>query len=131
MVLWNKNLETGMPKIDEQHKELFRQVDILMDRGNDSRIPQTLEFLAKYVVKHFSDEQVLHATSKYPKALAHRQMHVNFVKKFKELKTRYEADTGATKLQHIMEINHVVIGWLKEHIMVHDKEFASYYKNIA
>ncbi len=128
-MLWSKSLETGIPKIDEQHKELFRQVDILMDRGNESRIPQTLEFLAKYVVKHFTDEQVMHTASKYPKALAHKQLHVAFVKKFKELKTRYEAEkSGGSKFQLITEINSVVIGWLKDHIMVQDKDFANYYK---
>lgn len=129
-MLWNKNLETGIPKIDEQHKELFRQVDILMDRSNDNRIPQTLNFLGNYVVKHFSDEQVLHATSKYPKAAAHKQLHVAFVKKFRELKQRYENDAMGNKLQTIMEINHIAVGWLKEHIMVHDKEFSAYYKAI-
>ncbi len=129
-MLWSKNLETGMPKIDEQHKELFRQVDILMDRGNEKRIPQTLEFLAGYVVRHFTDEQVLHVASRYPKALAHKQLHVDFVKKFKDLKKRYESESGGNKLQLIMEINNVVIGWLKEHIMVHDKEFAAYYKGL-
>ncbi|UQZ90154.1 hemerythrin [Deltaproteobacteria bacterium Smac51] len=125
-MLWNNSLETGIPKIDEQHKELFRQADILLDRGKDDRIPQTIDFLAKYVAKHFSDEQVMHASSQYPKALAHKQLHVDFVKRFKDLKQRYEA--AGHSLQSVMDINRLVMGWLKEHIMVHDKEFANYYK---
>lgn len=43
-MLWNSGLETGIPAIDEQHKELFRQVDILLDNGNKDRVPDTLNF---------------------------------------------------------------------------------------
>ena len=129
-MLWSKSLETGIAKIDEQHKELFRQMDILMDRGNDARIPQTLEFLAGYVVKHFNDEQIMHSASKYPKAEAHKKMHVAFVKKFRDMKKRYESDALVNKLQTVMEINKLALGWLKEHIMIHDKEFSIYYKAI-
>ena len=126
-MLWNATLETGIIKIDEQHKELFRQVDILMDRGQDDRIPATLDFLGKYVIKHFSDEQVMHAASKYPKAEAHKKMHSQFIGVFKEMKQKYE--TSGHSLSVVMEINKAVMGWLKEHIMVHDKEFAAYYKS--
>ncbi|MDR2947352.1 MAG: hemerythrin family protein [Candidatus Adiutrix sp.] len=127
-MLWSASLETGIPKIDEQHKELFRQIDILMDRSQAARIPATLEFLGKYVVKHFGDEQVLHATSKYPKAMAHKQMHIAFIAKYKEMKSEYE--TAGDKLTVVLNINKICVGWLKDHILVHDKEFATYYKAI-
>lgn len=125
-MLWNSTLETGIPQIDAQHKELFRQVDILMDRSNDARIPQTLDFLTKYVVKHFTDEQNMHVATNYPKAAAHRALHVAFVKVFKEKKQLYE--TSGHGLQSVMDINKLVMNWLKDHIMVHDMEFARFYK---
>ncbi|MDR1519830.1 MAG: bacteriohemerythrin [Planctomycetota bacterium] len=126
-MLWNSTLEVGVPQIDTQHKELFRQVDILMDVNNKTRIPETLKFLANYVVKHFNDEQVLQAVSKYPKAELHKSYHTKFIATFNELKKEFDA-SGPT-LMVMMKINKTVIAWLKEHIMVHDKEFANYYKS--
>jgi hemerythrin len=125
-MLWNSSLETGVPKIDEQHKELFRQADILLDRSKDDRIPATLNFLGDYVIKHFSDEQTLQSTSQYPKAAAHKQLHIAFINDFKAKKNEYAA--SGDKLSVVMAINKLVVGWLKDHIMVHDKEFANYYK---
>ena len=128
-MLWNASLETGIPRIDEQHKELFRQVDILMDRSQTDRIPATLEFLGKYVVKHFNDEQVMHVSYKYPKAEAHKKLHADFIAKYKEMKSKF--DTAGNKLSVAMEINRLCIRWLMEHIMGHDKDFANYYKSLG
>ena len=126
--LWNKTLETGIPAIDDQHKELFRQVDVLFDNTEAERVPQMLEFLEKYVVKHFNDEQQLHLKAQYPKREQHKKMHVDFVAAFKKMKQSYDVD-GA-KLTVLLKINKSVGDWLKEHIMVHDKEFAKYCKSL-
>jgi hemerythrin len=125
-MLWNKTLETGIAKIDEQHKELFRAVDVLVDRTQGDRVEKTLQFLKGYVAKHFSDEEVMHRLSSYPKAAAHKQFHAAFTKTFLDLFDEYNKATGS-KLLVVMNINKVVIGWLKDHIMVHDKEFAGFY----
>ncbi|MDR2443646.1 MAG: bacteriohemerythrin [Deltaproteobacteria bacterium] len=125
-MLWTKSLETGVAKIDEQHKELFRQVDILVDRSQADRIEKTLEFLKSYVAKHFADEEYLQKINNYPKAEAHKKLHVDFTKTFKELYDKYKT-AGDRKLTVVLSINSAVIGWLKDHIMVHDKEFATYY----
>lgn len=126
-MLWNRTLETGIAKIDEQHKELFRQVDILVDRSQSERIPETLAFLGDYVIKHFRDEQAMHAASQYPRAEEHKKMHRDFVVKYQEMKKSYEG--SGDKLTVVLNINKVVITWLKDHIMVQDKDFAQYYKS--
>ena len=128
-MLWTSSLETGIPKIDEQHKELFHRVDLLMDTKNQSSLQETIDFLGQYVVNHFSDEQAMHSGSNYPKAAAHKQMHTAFIATFKELKQKFASSDH--NLAMIMEINKVVIGWLKDHIMRHDKEFADYYKGLG
>jgi hemerythrin len=125
-MLWSKSLEVGIPAIDDQHKELFRQIDILLDNNNADRVPQTLKFLGEYVEKHFSDEQGIHQRVRYPKAEPHRKMHTAFVSVFKQMKAEY--DSGGHKLPVLIKINKTVIDWLKSHIMVHDKEFAAYHK---
>ena len=124
-MIWNATLETGMPAIDDQHKELFRQARVLFDRENADRVTQTLDFLEKYVEKHFGDEQALHLKAQYPKLEPHKKMHAEFVIAFKKMQKEYE-DEGH-KLQVLLKINKTFSDWLTNHIMVHDKEFATYY----
>ena len=126
MMLWNKSLETGILAIDEQHKELFKQADVLFDQKNADRVPQTLQFLEKYVEKHFKDEQLLHLKSRYPKLEQHKKMHSDFVSAFKKMQEEYNSD--GNKLQILLKINKTVSAWLTNHIMVCDREFADYYK---
>ena len=125
-MLWTAKLETGLPKIDEQHKELFRQADILLDKSQADRIPQTIKFLGNYVVKHFTDEQMIHIKAQYPKALPHRGLHDKFVARFKELEKKFNDSGDNLKFGVVLEINRAVVGWLKDHIMVHDMEFTAY-----
>ncbi|MDR2007188.1 MAG: hemerythrin family protein [Acidaminococcales bacterium] len=127
-MIWTSSLETGIGKIDEQHKELFRQIDILMDRSKDDRVNDTIKFLGEYVVKHFTDEQGMHLASKYPKAADHKKMHTDFVAAYNRMKQEYTQATDSNKLPVVLKINKTVMDWLKNHILIHDKEFAAYYK---
>jgi hemerythrin len=121
-------LEVDVPAIDEQHKELMRQIDILSDNGNRDRFLQTVRFLGEYVKKHFNDEQLLQSKSAYPKAEQHKKMHSDFAAAFDKMKNEYEADSENVTVLH--KINKSVFDWLKNHILIHDKEFAAYYKNL-
>jgi hemerythrin len=122
---WTDSMLCGIPAIDDQHKELFRQIDLLRDRGSKDRVPAVLRFLADYVVKHFNDEEGIHLRSKYPAATAHRKLHTDFVDTFVALKKKYENSGG--EFAAVMEINKVVYDWLKEHVLKVDKVFAKYY----
>lgn len=121
-MLWSKQLETGVAIIDDQHKELFRRIDLLLDNKQPDRVKTTLDFLDEYIVKHFTDEQNIHARSNYPKAAPHREYHNSFIASFRALKSKYEKE-GAT-LANNLAVNKTVIGWLTNHILVQDKEFA-------
>lgn len=127
-MLWVSTLETGINSIDEQHKELFRQLDILTDMNNANRFNDTLDFLEKYIIKHFSDEQKLHTSSNYPKARVHRGYHDTYIESFKKLKSTYinNPSNPAT----MIAITNGVVNWLNKHILVHDMEFSRYYKGL-
>lgn len=125
-MLWNSSLECGIPAIDEQHKELFRQVDILLDNTKKDRVADTLNFLGAYVQKHFATEEAMHQRCRYPKAIEHKRIHDDFVKTYKELRAEYEQ--SGHKLDLLLKINKAAVGWLKEHVMGHDREFSTYYK---
>lgn len=122
---WTDSLLCGIPEIDEQHKELFRQIDMLRDHHNKDRIPMVLRFLADYVVKHFNDEEAIHRQSGYPQAPGHRKLHEKFVQSFYESKEKFDKSQGDFKV--LMEVNKLVYDWLRDHVMKVDKQFAKYY----
>jgi hemerythrin len=124
-MIWTKSLETGVSKIDEQHKELFKQADNLVDKTQVAKVDATLNFLKGYVAKHFSDEEILHRVSAYPKADFHKKLHEEFSQALRNLLTQYR--DAANKQPVILSINSAVVAWLRDHIMKHDKEFAIYY----
>ena len=128
-MLWNKQLETGVEQIDDQHKELCRLVDSITDHDQDTKVEDTVAFLGNYVVRHFSDEEGLQAASGYPELPGHKQLHANFIDAFLSLmKELTEADDEEALQLAVMTINSTVVEWLRDHIMVHDRRFAEYYK---
>ena len=129
---WKKNYESGIPKVDEQHKELFRQVGILTDydqkKEKQERIEDTLNFLGEYVLRHFGTEEMMQKMMKYPKAGQHKEMHAQFVQTFVQLKNEYAVEGGSILV--LMKLTKVAVDWLKDHILKHDKDFGEYYQVI-
>ena len=67
---WNKDLETGNPMIDRQHKQLISCINDLLDacsqgKGRD-KILETMQFLQDYTIKHFGDEEALQKRTTKP-----------------------------------------------------------------
>jgi len=125
-MIWNKNLETGIALIDDEHKELFRMIDDLVDAKQPDRIRKAINFLSDYIKIHFRDEEKLHADSKYPKAIIHKGYHSGYIRAFTTMKNKLEQE--GENLQNKMAVTKNVMDWLKNHILVHDLEFARYYK---
>lgn len=125
-MLWSKSFETGVPLMDEQHQELFRQLDKLSDRSQADGVPQVLDFLGKYVDKHFRDEERLQLSSAYPQRLEHKKMHSDFVDSYRQLMEEYNKKTGQRGLM-TLRINRIAVDWLKKHISGPDTAFAKFY----
>ena len=73
------DLLTGNALIDTEHRQLFDAINNLMDdcesgKGRAS-IVKTTDFLLNYVAKHFSDEERLQVSSKYPAYPTHKNFH--------------------------------------------------------
>ncbi len=117
-IQWDRTLSVGVKMIDEQHQELFRRVNTLLDammKGQGKpEIEKLLQFLSGYVVEHFGAEEKLMAQYKYPGLPVHKQQHVDFVKKLGELKGEFDKH-GATGDVSIT-LNRFVGTWLRDHI---------------
>ena len=127
-MLWNKSYETGIPSVDEQHKELFKQVETLLNPANADRVRATFDFLGSYVIKHFGHEESLHAKSKYPKAAEHKKLHTDLIATYKTMKQEFAEKPGKENIL-ALRVSRVLADWLKEHISGADKEFGKYYQS--
>jgi hemerythrin len=134
-LVWDRSLSVGVALIDEQHQELFRRVNALLEamlkNQGKPEIEKLVAFLAEYAVDHFSAEEKLMAQHRYPAAAAHRQQHADFVKRFGELKARFDAGGATSEVS--VALTQFVGSWLRNHIRTTDTALGKHLKalNVA
>jgi hemerythrin len=115
---WDRALAVGVKPIDEQHQELFRRVDALLQavmKGQGKpEVEKLFKFLGSYVVEHFGAEEALMAKYRYPGLASHKVLHADFVKRFGELKAAFEKDPTSGDVS--IGLNRFVGSWLRDHI---------------
>lgn len=125
---WNPSLETGNSNIDNQHKELFRRFDSLMEACNQRKgkeeVQKVLLFLGDYVRTHFAMEEELQRKHNYPHYQEHKEQHLGFVRDLEKLVQQFDQE-GVT-LGLVIQTNQRMVDWLINHINVKDKDLAAY-----
>jgi len=129
--VWSKDLETGNPMIDAQHKELFAAFNQFLDACNQGKgkdeILKTMDFLINYTTKHFADEQRLQMQHKYPEYNEHKKLHDDFKKTVVELAEQLKKDGASISL--VSKVSTTVGTWLRNHIKKEDKKVADHIKS--
>lgn len=130
-ILWRESLETGVKEIDDQHKELFKAVNRLLDACGQGKgkeeVGSVIKFLEDYVVTHFTAEEKLQKESHYPEFDFHKQQHAEFIKSFAEIKKQFE--TEGVSMHFVPALNRMVVDWLVKHIGSLDKALGTYLKS--
>jgi hemerythrin len=111
---FTKDLETGNPLIDREHRELFEAINRLLDAchrgaGRDE-VSKAVRFLQSYVNKH----------------MTHRLYHESYKVVVGNLVAKLEREGPTITL--VSEVNTSIAGWLAGHIRSEDKKFAAYLK---
>lgn len=124
-----KDLETGNPVIDREHRELFQAVNQLMDscdkgQGRASMEP-AIQFLLNYVDKHFAHEEQLQQSTGYPGIAAHRAFHANYRATLRNIVAQIPA--AGPSITDLMKLN-AHIGVLITHIRTGDKKLGAHLK---
>ena len=129
MITFSKDMEIGVAKIDEQHKELIDRINAITSMGSKclskDETQKTLDLLGKYVVQHFGDEEALQKECNYPKYEWHKAIHQDFIGDFIKLKEEFE-HKGAS-FDFVVELNKRIVSWIIRHIKNVDVEFGKYY----
>ena len=127
---WDSNLETGYGKIDSQHMRLVSMVNKLIEASSSGKdaavVREALDFLARYAINHFADEERLQQAYGYPDYADHKRKHDDFKAVVGELIQRVQNEGPTEEL--IESVCNTIGSWLLEHIMGDDFRMAKFVK---
>ena len=130
---WTEDLSTGSAAIDDQHKELFKRINALLEACRQGKgkaeVSQVIQFLGEYVVTHFSAEEQYMEAHHYPEFAKHKALHLEFMENFGELKRELEEEGPGLHL--VVRTNHMVVQWLLNHIRKVDRALGAFLKTKA
>jgi hemerythrin-like metal-binding protein len=125
---WDSKFETGIEKIDKQHKQLVDILNKLYDNvvvdKSGSAVNELLMDLKIYTISHFSVEEKLFKKYKYPEETVHIKLH----KKFIDTISEYLFDVESTSLEQGYTLIEFLKNWLLNHILTHDMKYVLYLK---
>jgi len=125
---WTQDLSVGVDIIDEQHKELFHKINVLLEacqagKGKQA-IAEVIQFLEDYVIAHFQMEEQCMLANEYPYYSAHKELHAKFMEDFCDLKEKFRSQGANLALLSLT--NRVVVEWLVNHIGKVDKALGEF-----
>lgn len=130
-IQWRESLAVGVEAIDNQHKELLRHFDKLLNACQAGHGIEELKklqmFLDEYVLIHFRDEEALQRQHNYPAYEAHRAEHKYFIDQIDKLKLETEQEGIST--HHVVETNNMLLKWLLNHISKVDFELGHFIRS--
>jgi len=126
-LVWQSSYESGNDIIDEQHKQLFKTANELLD-GMLAGLPKTTctEIISKLCVdisNHFSDEEGMLKSTGYPKFEDHCLIHKTLATRAKQILNDYTSET--TSLGNIFSF--LALDVIHDHMIIEDKKFFSYF----
>ncbi|EKV27662.1 hemerythrin-like protein [Caenispirillum salinarum AK4] len=122
---FSEQLKVGFALIDDDHKILIDQINMLADSladGDDQdAIGSVLNVLVDYTEFHFGREQQLMEQTGYEQSPGHLREHAVLVKQVSEMSRRYQAGEATAKdLMNFLKV------WITQHILKSDKALAQH-----
>jgi hemerythrin-like metal-binding protein len=115
----NKNFLLGVPKIDHQHRELFRSFQLLLSIGtSEEAVSDALSRLTIQIHEHFKTEENFMASLNIPAAmfLQHEQAHTQIVEELTEIHLEIMHGLGVP----FEEIINRVAAYVNHHVLEFD-----------
>jgi len=123
------NLQTGIEKIDNQHRKLISWANFLTFDDADTtahKVTETLDNLQSYVVYHFRTEEEAMDRYDYGKLEKHKKQHTRLMNEVAELFSR--AKGKDTDQGTLAELQYMLTDWIQHHIIEWDQPFAAFLK---
>ena len=119
---WNDALSTGIPVIDEQHKQIVVMVNQLrdaIDSGDAEAAGSIIPKMVDYTIFHFTFEEELMEMAGYSFLPVHRHVHQLFTRRIPEFQKRYADGEDV-----LVELHNMLVRWLANHIQHEDRDYA-------
>jgi len=117
---------TGIPLIDDEHKELFRIVrkanELIWDEMCYDKYDMIVHILAElkdYTIMHFQDEERYMEKIHYEGLEMQRRAHATFVERLEEVDLE---DVDDNQQEYLVDLVDFLLGWLINHILKMDKQ---------
>lgn len=127
---WNDIFKTGIPIIDEQHKELFkiggRINELWLQYDQDDQheaIIKELNSLEKYATYHFQTEEALLEKYGFELTLEHKEMHKEFFEFVQKLKNNPDNKDDKEAISDMLRF---IMKWIFKHINHEDSKYAEF-----
>lgn len=129
---WTPAMSVFDENIDNQHKTLLNQVNVLLsyilEDKNDQVIADAVSFLDRYIFEHLAYEEKYMEIHKYPDIENHKKYHQDFIEHYNDFKKKF--DLGVKKETLALEIEQYIGNWWIEHIGKADKKYAIYIRDM-
>ncbi len=127
IIVWDASLSVGIKEIDQQHQELIKIINSLVENenaeGHSEPIADVLERMTQYADYHFETEERLMLQCDFPEYDSHRGDHTQF--KMKTAKFCLDAVRGKETLPD--ELLAYLRNWLTNHILRADMKYKPYF----
>ena len=128
LIVWDESFSVGVKALDEQHKQLVKLVNKLLEMNNvtvDSEaISDALTEMTKYARKHFDSEEKLMLKYDYLYYPEQKEEHKLFWKKT----TAYCLDAMSHKESIPKEILVFLKSWWVHHILETDMKYKEFFR---
>ena len=126
-MMWKNSYRIGVERIDQQHMELFRMTEDLVNAVKNGADVETyqkaLAFLKDYVIYHFRDEEAYQTSMQYSGLEAHREEHRQFTQTVLNYETRLTENGFDEKT--MKDLAGTVTTWLIYHVVDTDQKIVS------
>jgi hemerythrin len=123
---WDGSLDTGVRILDQQHQDLFEEVNKLLlataRHEGHKIVGKFLGYLGQYVVEHFATEADLMEKTGYPAMEEHMAAHLAFAEEYQRLTGTLTDYSMVVVIQVASRVNH----WMHEHIPQHDQALVAF-----
>lgn len=123
----------GINSVDTQHMKLLLMVGNIgtliknaknYDRYDD--IVGIINELKRYTIEHFTHEEELMMSVRYPYRFTHKTKHSTFVRRITDIDLR---EVDESQFDYLVRLLDFVSAWIVSHIDKEDREFAKWCSN--
>lgn len=130
VIKWSKQLELGIPSMDEQHQRwvaLINGVHAALQEGQHGAVlEQGLAGMLEYTKTHFKDEERILRATRYLGYTAHKALHDDFTRQLEEFRAELEGARGGPPTAAIRRLIKLLAHWLRDHITAADREYVEH-----